>query len=96
MKFLTPKNNDIINTVRISELCGYERVTFNIAIRLALNSMSVLNKNNFLIIDEGFSAADEHNINNIVYLFDVIKKEYDFCFIISHISEIKNFAMFYC
>jgi len=52
--------------------------------------MSVLNKNDFLIIDEGFSAADDQNINNVTHLFEVIKKEYDFCLIISHLSEIKN------
>ena len=89
-KIIEDKDNKAIQTLKISELCGYERVSFNIAIRLALNSMSVLNKNNFLIIDEGFSAADEQNINNVTHLFEVIKKEYDFCLIISHLSEIKN------
>jgi len=89
-KILEDKDNKAIQTLKINELCGYERVSFNIAIRLALNSMSVLNKNDFLIIDEGFSAADDQNINNVTHLFEVIKKEYDFCLIISHLSEIKN------
>ena len=49
-----------------------------------------MTKNNFIIIDEGFSAADETNIHKITYLLEVIKKEYDICIIISHIEEIKN------
>jgi DNA repair exonuclease SbcCD ATPase subunit len=89
-KNIEDKEGKVIQTLKICELCGYERVAFNIAIRLALNSMSVLSKNNFLIIDEGFSMADQDNINNITHLFEIIKKEYDFCFIVSHLNEIKN------
>ena len=51
--------------------------------------MNILNKNNFIIIDEGFSAADSDNVNKISYLIDVINKEYDICLLISHIDEIK-------
>ena len=76
--------------LNVRELCGFERVSFNIALRVALNSMNVVNKNNFLIIDEGFSSADQNNINNITYLFEIIKKEYELCLIISHLTEIKN------
>lgn len=81
---------DDIKLLNVRELCGFERVSFNIALRVALNSMNVVNKNNFIIIDESFSYADEHNINNITYLFEIIKKEYDLCLIISHLNEIKN------
>ena len=81
---------DINKRLSISQLCGYERIVFNIAFRLALNNMNILNKNNFIIIDEGFSAADSDNIYKISYLIDVIKKEYDICLLISHIDEIKN------
>jgi ABC-type lipoprotein export system ATPase subunit len=51
--------------------------------------MNIINKNNFIIIDEGFSAMDEKNINNTPYLFDILKKDYDICIIITHINEIK-------
>jgi DNA repair exonuclease SbcCD ATPase subunit len=76
--------------LNVRELCGYERITFNISFRLALNNMNVVTKNNFIIIDEGFSAADTENIQKISYLIDIIKKEYDICILISHIEEIKN------
>ena len=81
--------NDI-KLLNVRELCGFERVSFNIALRVALNSMNIMNKNNFIIIDESFSSADDKNINNITYLFETLKKEYDMCIIISHLSEIKN------
>lgn len=79
-----------IKLLNVRELCGFERVSFNIALRVALNSMNVINKNNFLIIDESFTYADQNNIHNITYLFDIIKKEYELCLIISHLTEIKN------
>lgn len=79
-----------IKLLNVRELCGFERVSFNIALRVALNSMNIMNKNNFIIIDESFSSADDKNINNITYLFETLKKEYDICIIISHLSEIKN------
>jgi exonuclease SbcC len=76
--------------LNVRELCGYERIAFNIGFRLALNNMNTMIKNNFIVIDEGFSAADETNIGKITYLLDIIKKEYDICILISHIEEIKN------
>lgn len=76
--------------LNISECSGFERTAFNIGLRLALNSMNITNKNNFLIIDEHFSSADNNNINNVIYLFDTIKTQYEFCIIISHLNEIKN------
>jgi DNA repair exonuclease SbcCD ATPase subunit/DNA repair exonuclease SbcCD nuclease subunit len=76
--------------LNISECSGFERTAFNIGLRLALNSMNITNKNNFIIIDEHFSSADNNNINNIIYLFDTIKTQYEICIIISHLNEIKN------
>jgi len=88
------EDNDVTNEetklLNVRELCGFERVSFNIALRVALNSMNIINKNNFIIIDEGFSACDEKNITNVSYLLEILKKEYDICIIITHINEIKN------
>ena len=36
--------------------------------------MNVMSKNNFLIIDEGFSSSDQENLQKIPYLLDIIKK----------------------
>lgn len=76
--------------INLKSLCGYERIIFNISLRLALNNMNSMIKNNFIIIDEGFSGADSTNIHKISHILDIIKKDYDVCIIISHIDEIKN------
>lgn len=83
-------NKDTEKYLNIKRLSGYERTCFNIAIRVALNSMNVIMKNNFLIIDEGFGTCDDKNIFNIINLIDVIKKDYETVIIISHLNEIKN------
>ena len=49
-----------------------------------------LTKNDYLIIDEGFSSCDHKNINKIHIIFDVIRKYYKWCIVISHIDQIKN------
>ena len=52
--------------------------------------MNIMTKNNFLIIDEGFAAADNVNIHKFPNILEEIKKEYEICIMISHIDEIKN------
>jgi len=87
VKFYKIIGNKLLN---VRKLCGYERIVFNVGFRLALNNMNVMTKNNFIIIDEGFSSSDQNNLLKIPYLLDVIKKEYEIGIIISHIDEIKN------
>ena len=87
VKFYKIIKNKLLN---VRKLCGYERIVFNVGFRLALNNMNVMTKNNFIIIDEGFSSSDQNNLLKIPYLLDVIKKEYEIGIIISHIDEIKN------
>lgn len=84
--------DDIDDTkdINLKSLCGYEKIIFNIGLRLALNNMNTTIKNNFIIIDESFSGADSINIHKFSHILDIIKKEYDMCIIISHIDEIKN------
>lgn len=84
--------DDIDDTkdINLKSLCGYEKIIFNISLRLALNNMNTIVKNNFIIIDESFSGADSINIHKFSHILEIIKKEYDMCIIISHIDEIKN------
>ena len=81
------EDNKFLNIKRLS---GYERTCINIAIRIVLNSMNVVMKNNFLIIDEGFGTCDDKNIHKIINLINMIKTEYEIVLIISHLNEIKN------
>ena len=83
-------NIDDSKDINLKSLCGYEKIIFNISLRLALNNMNTIVKNNFIIIDESFSGADSINIHKFSHILDIIKKEYDMCIIISHIEEIKN------
>jgi len=84
------RKSNIIKEVNARQLSGYERIAFNLSLRLGLNSMNIMTKNNFIIIDEGLSAADKVNVNKFTNLIEIIKKEYEICIIISHIDEIKN------
>jgi DNA repair exonuclease SbcCD ATPase subunit len=84
------KVKDDEQKLNILKLCGYERIIFNISLRLALNSMNLFYKNNFMVIDESFSGADSINIHKFQNIMEMIKKEYDICILISHIDEIKN------
>jgi DNA repair exonuclease SbcCD ATPase subunit len=92
-KITTDEDLDVIDDtkdINLKSLCGYEKIIFNISLRLALNNMNTIIKNNFIIIDESFSGADSINIHKFSHILDIIKKEYDMCIIISHIDEIKN------
>lgn len=87
---VTKIENREIKHLIISECSGYERTAFNIALRLALNSLNVSNRNNFIFIDEQFSTADHKNLGRVINLLETIKKEYEICIIISHLNEIKE------
>ncbi len=52
--------------------------------------MGISYKSDFIIIDEGFGSFDGDKLNKIGELFDVLKKEFDKCIIISHLEKIKN------
>jgi DNA repair exonuclease SbcCD nuclease subunit len=82
--------DDNCRYLNASQLSGYERIVFNLSLRIGLNSMNIMTKNNFLIIDEGFAAADNINIHKFPNILEEIKKEYEICILISHIDEIKN------
>ncbi len=71
-------------------LSGYEKFASNIALRIAFGKLNKYIKNDFIIIDEGFSNCDHKNINKINTIFDVIKKYYKWCIVISHIDKIKT------
>jgi DNA repair exonuclease SbcCD ATPase subunit len=71
-------------------LSGYEKFASNVALRIAFGKLNKYIKNDYLIIDEGFSSCDHKNINKIHTIFDVIRKYYKWCIVISHIDQIKN------
>ncbi len=96
LKFEINSDGIIINKYYKNEyidarfLSGYEKFASNIALRIAFGKLNKYIKNDFIIIDEGFSSCDHKNINKINTVFDVIKKYYKWCIVISHIDKIKN------
>jgi len=69
---------------------GMEKFISSIAIRVALINISSLPRPNFLSIDEGFGALDYQNVTSLNNLFDYLKSEFDFLFVISHIDMMRD------
>jgi exonuclease SbcC len=76
---------------RIIELgSGMEKMMASLAIRVALINCSTLPKTNMLMIDEGFGALDETNLESCGKLLQSLKKWFKNILIISHIDAIKD------
>jgi len=76
---------------RVIELAsGMEKMMASLAIRVALINVSSLTKTNMLIIDEGFGALDESNIEACSRLLTSLKKWFRNIIIISHVDAIKD------
>ena len=69
---------------------GMEKMMASIAIRTALVNISLLPKSDIFIIDEGFGALDETNIEACGRLLRSLKKYFKSIIIISHVDAIKD------
>jgi len=69
---------------------GMEKMITSIAIRVALINISSLPKSNIFIIDEGFGALDDSNIESCSRLLTSLKKYFKTILIISHVDSIKD------
>ena len=69
---------------------GMEKMISSMAIRVGLINISNLPKSNIFIIDEGFGALDETNIESCVRLLESFKKFFKTILIISHVDAIKD------
>ena len=67
-----------------------EKFISSIAIRVALTKIANITKPNFLIIDEGMGNLDYENLSNIPILFNYLKSEFDFVFVISHLAIMRD------
>ena len=76
---------------RVIELAsGMEKMMSSLAIRVALINVSSLTKTNMLIIDEGFGALDDSNIEACSRLLESLKKWFRNIIIVSHVDAIKD------
>ena len=69
---------------------GMEKMIASIAIRVALINISNLSKSDMFIIDEGFGALDDSNIEACSRLLKSLKKFFKTILIISHVDSIKE------
>jgi DNA repair exonuclease SbcCD ATPase subunit len=71
---------------------GMERFISSLAIRVALMTVSNLPKPNFLIIDEGLGTLEAENLIKMHMLFSILKNQFDFIIIISHLETVRDMA----
>ena len=93
----TPGSNDMdifINygdSKRIIECAsGMEKMMASLAIRVALINVSSLPKTDLPIIDEGFGALDEMNVESCNRLLASLKKWFRNILVISHVDAVKD------
>lgn len=77
---------DVDNYWPIELISGMERFITSIAIRVALINLTSLPRSNFLIIDEGLGNLDSSMLNSIGLMFDYLKSQFQFIWLISHID----------
>jgi DNA repair exonuclease SbcCD ATPase subunit/DNA repair exonuclease SbcCD nuclease subunit len=81
---------DAISRRQIESCSGMEKMISAIAIRAALSRVSRLPKPSIFVIDEGFGALDENNLDMCTRLLSSLKMHFKNIIIISHIDEIKD------
>jgi len=69
---------------------GMERFVSSLAIRVGLINVCNLPRANFLAIDEGFGNMDSDNLNSVYMLFQYLKTQFQFVFIVSHIESMRD------
>ena len=69
---------------------GMERFISGLAIRVALMNSCSLPRSNFLVIDEGFSNLDSDNMSSMFMLFEYLRSQFDFIWVISHLDVMRD------
>jgi DNA repair exonuclease SbcCD ATPase subunit len=69
---------------------GMERFISSLAMRVGLINVCNLPRANFLAIDEGFGNMDSDNLNSVYMLFQYLKSQFQFAFIVSHIESMRD------
>tara|TARA_R110000851_G_scaffold234946_3_gene387465 strand:+ start:27 stop:2258 length:2232 start_codon:yes stop_codon:yes gene_type:complete len=69
---------------------GMEKMMASLAIRVALMNLTTLPRCDLLIIDEGFGALDENNVEACNGLLHNLKKWFKSILVISHVDAVKD------
>ena len=67
-----------------------EKMISSLAIRVALINITSLPKSDVLIIDEGFGALDDTNVEACTRLLDSLKRWFKTILVISHVDAVKD------
>ena len=89
---IQPFITDVESKRRIEAASGMEKTIAGLAIRTALISLSSLPKSNFLVIDEIFGVFDSDYLNNCSRIFEQLRQQFEYIFVISHIPDILDFC----
>jgi DNA repair exonuclease SbcCD ATPase subunit len=82
---------DYGDSTRVIECAsGMEKMMASLAIRVALINVSSLPKTDLLIIDEGFGALDEMNVEACNRLLESLKRWFRNILVISHVDAVKD------
>lgn len=81
---ISDKNRDI------KAVSGEQYFLISTAFRSVFSELSTIVKTNFMWIDEGISCLDDLHINHIRNMFDILLKENDCVFIMSHLSHVQD------
>lgn len=76
--------------ISIEVASGYQRFILDLTFRETMFKMAEITLPDFLIIDEGFDVADDSNRKKIKMYLDMIKDEYPFILIVTHIKDIQD------
>ena len=82
-------NNDV--QISAAQMSGFEKEVVNIIFKVILNKLNTKFTSNFLIIDEGFTSYDQQHLNNMNQLITLLKNNYKFVLVISHIDTLKDY-----
>jgi len=66
---------------------GMEKFISGLAIRVSLINISNLPRPNIICIDEGFGCADSDHLGQMGALFNYLKHQFDFIWVISHLDQ---------
>lgn len=69
---------------------GMEKFVSGLAIRVALINISNLPRPNILAVDEGFGCADSEHLAQMGALFNYLKSQFEFIWIISHLDQMRD------
>ena len=70
---------------------GYEQFVISLAFRIALSNLHISHKPNFLMIDEGWTSFDDKNREKIPHILSRLCDHVDFCILITHMEELKQY-----